>query len=634
MRQLLTDLRGNPIYQSNGSWRRGTTVWRNPYAVLGGDVQSNPQYNPRSLLFLHVTSSDWNAVIRRAQSHPQEVLMVDDNLNTPLHRACQLDPPVEVVTALQDAATQINGLGATPLHIAASHRCNGRALQAIIDLYKGALSHQSRMGRTPIHYACMSYRGLDLVAFQTLLEATLEESRNILLIRQHQTQLPQQNSDNNNDNNDDDDATTTAGESLHVGGDSNGRTSWNDNNNNITSDGGGEALMIADFIDVLRREHGDNVIGESTIDDEDLSVLVVDDPSTGLAHMSTNDTLTLVEDEDLYDDDDDENNPNKDNSNIVTWKDSTGNTPLSLLFRRYRERVKSVISVLEQMRNNPGSTTPTTSPTSLQTDLGHLWGKARLIVARLTEEQQQRIKESTEARANTVDLQQQQQKDDYSASGSSYGGHLSAAAAWSSERCRSATAVTSGVEDPAAQHPVTNRLSLSPTGFPTTDRQRTGGDENKGTDAETEPSKVSSVQERQFRIVHASVALAGYGCPPEMIRLAISIHPHQVKEMDEDGNLVSILWSIFLCHKTKMKRDSHEMLLFYSPFCLLVSSLSTLQPPPPLLVASHQVLPCPMTRLSSQMGWQVYSVPDPRKGPGGREYQSKTHPLRRSSNCC
>ena len=40
-----------------------------------------------------------------------------------------------------------------------------------------------------------------------------------------------------------------------------------------------------------------------------------------------------------------------------------------------------------------------------------------------------------------------------------------------------------------------------------------------------------------FRIVHASVGLTGYGCPPELIRLAISIHPNQVMEMDADGNL-------------------------------------------------------------------------------------------------
>lgn len=47
----------------------------------------------------------------------------------------------------------------------------------------------------------------------------------------------------------------------------------------------------------------------------------------------------------------------------------------------------------------------------------------------------------------------------------------------------------------------------------------------------------SCKESRSFRIVHASVGLIGYGCPPEMIRLAISIHPDQVREMDEDGNL-------------------------------------------------------------------------------------------------
>ena len=46
-----------------------------------------------------------------------------------------------------------------------------------------------------------------------------------------------------------------------------------------------------------------------------------------------------------------------------------------------------------------------------------------------------------------------------------------------------------------------------------------------------------STESRQFRIVHASVGLIGYGCPPEMIRLAISLHPQQVREMDEEGNL-------------------------------------------------------------------------------------------------
>lgn len=542
MRQLLTDLRGNPIYQSNGSWRGtqrsfhyGNHHHRHHAGAGSGSASSvvNPNlHNPRSLLFLSVTSADWDETIRRAQSHPQEVLMVDDNGNTPLHRACQLDPPVDVVRALQEAATQTNAMGATPLHVAASHRCNASALQALIDYYKGGLSQQSRMGRTPIHYACTSYRGLDLVAFQTLLEATLEESRNLLWTRRQQEQEMAAQNNNNNNNDESDEVTTT------LGGGGPGTTTFT---------GSDEVLKITDFIDILR-ERGDG--DHDTIDDEDLSVLVVDDPSTGLAHMSTNDTLTMVDDEeddDENNEDDGEDNPNKDNTNIVTWKDATGNTPLGLLFRRYRERVKSVISVLEQMRTNPASATPTTSPTSLQTDLGHLWGKARLIVARLTEEQQEQQQQQQQLvvtdLANPSAAQQSasstaaldgHQNDDSSSSGSSYGEHWTAAAAWSSERFHGKPSLTTFMV--SQTNPVTSSLNADvPIAGHHSEEDSDKGETAAG---ETTLPDLQVKKERQFRIVHASVALTGYGCPPEMIRLAISIHPHQVREMDEDGNLV------------------------------------------------------------------------------------------------
>jgi hypothetical protein len=52
-----------------------------------------------------------------------------------------------------------------------------------------------------------------------------------------------------------------------------------------------------------------------------------------------------------------------------------------------------------------------------------------------------------------------------------------------------------------------------------------------------ETDRPTTVVKKKFRVVHASVGLIGYGVPPELIRLAISIHPHQVTEMDEDGNL-------------------------------------------------------------------------------------------------
>lgn len=131
MRHLISDLRGNPIYTSFGSWRS-----RN--GNLASSSRSNTaQYNPRAILFLHVRSSDWNAVIQRVKTHPLDVLMIDDNGNTPLHIACQLDPPAEVLVSLKEAVEQTNSWGATPLHIAASHRCNAQTLKQLIDFFSG-----------------------------------------------------------------------------------------------------------------------------------------------------------------------------------------------------------------------------------------------------------------------------------------------------------------------------------------------------------------------------------------------------------------------------------------------------------------------------------------------------------------
>ncbi|KAG7372384.1 ankyrin repeat domain protein [Nitzschia inconspicua] len=510
MRHLLTDLSGNPIYTSFGTWRGTNDRLRS----------SSPHHNPQSLLFLYITSASWNDAIRRAQSHPQEILYIDDNGNTPLHRACQLDPPAEVLHVLQDAVTQTNSLGATPLHIAASHRCNARTLRELIDLYPGALCQCSRMGRTPIHYACMSYRGLDLVAFQVLLEKTLEESRR----KQQEYQLEQ-------DGNDDD----AEGE-----------------NQDVISGGESDGFKITDFIDIVREAKEGDIQ-----DDEEISVLMGDGDSqfamgvSGhsssswmMQTRSTNDGFSTLGGEDgtspnnASGNDDDQESPDKNqNFNVVTWKDNTGNTPLGLLFRRYRERVRSVITVLEQMRNGASTTPRTTTPTSLQTDLGHLWGKARLIVARLTEEQQQQEHEQNLAFASRAEQQQfQTQKgDDASSVGQQ---HWTAAASWSKERFTGnngtpvmsqnhvrASAVASAMVREDVNREIIKTSSSS------------SSSECEDDDDVKSAAKEFEMEPREFRIVHASVGLTGYGCPPEMIRLAISIHPHQVREMDEDGNL-------------------------------------------------------------------------------------------------
>jgi hypothetical protein len=353
MRTLLTDQEGNPVSVES---RRSSNT-RLQRTVLSTLLQNRPPA--------------WDDIVRRATAHPHEILVRDDDGLTPLHQACYLDPPPDVIRALQATAHYTNAFGLTPLHIAASHRCQTPALQSLMDLHPAALQTPSRMGRTPMHYACMSFRGLDLEAFQALLEAT------------------------------------------------------------------------------LKRIHSNtNQEQEAAASEESM--------------MKLEDSWTFL-DNDMQD--------YQQGANVMTWKDSTGRTPLELLFYRYRERVRSAICRLDRPRGNASAsaTTPDHHDATLGADLGHLWGKAQIVVARQT---------------NVMSEDND----------SSFG------VPWEMQ-----------------------------TLFPQATQQSA---------ATSNGDNGSPERDRKFRILHASVGLIGYGCPPEMIRLAISLHPEQVREMDEDGNLV------------------------------------------------------------------------------------------------
>ena len=382
MRQLLTDLRGNPIYNFAQRRLRRMRLYQNHSTTL----------------LICIRNRAWDDVQRRALSHPTEISIRDEvSGNTPLHEACRLDPPKEVVEVLASTARVKNKHGATPLHIAASHRCSAEALRTLMECAAGIPStcgsclqdvsptaELSNIGRAPIHYACMSFRGLESEAFQLLLDKTIQEG----------------------------------------------------------------------YIEIERRFELDDFIDEEFEELED--------------YFKPAEEKKIV--------------------NVMSMKDASGQTPLGLLFRRYRERVRGVINTVDRLRSdNPPDRAALASAVTVQADLGELWERARFIIGRLTEE-----------------LHKEGQNSAFS--GCSSPGEAAVrqeAAAWATE-----------------QHQVFSD---------------SGDDTNLSEEsAEETPEKTDR---RRFRIVHASVALIGYGCPPEMIRLAISMHPQQVREMDEDGNL-------------------------------------------------------------------------------------------------
>jgi ankyrin repeat protein len=91
----------------------------------------------------------------------KEAIMVDDFGSTPLHIACQRNPPLEIIQALlvacPQAATDKDILGNTPLHVAASNpETNPAIVRALLQVYCPiAISIiKNKEGLTALHMAC------------------------------------------------------------------------------------------------------------------------------------------------------------------------------------------------------------------------------------------------------------------------------------------------------------------------------------------------------------------------------------------------------------------------------------------------------------------------------------------------
>jgi ankyrin repeat protein len=564
MRYLLTDLRGNPIYSlsyagpleqsSTGcnnhnsdanrivSSSAGTRHQHRPYGInhnhiyvryspyshhfnrrlsgssCRGGTATRTSFAASASLFSMVRNRAWDDVIRRATRYPNEVYGKESSTgNTLLHVACRLDPPPKVIEALRENCRIPNAEGATPLHIAASHRCSAAALQALLDVssksehpnddgddddssymsknHSSATADLSRMGRAPIHYACMSFRGLDIDAFRLLLDASLRDG-NLWL---EKPKLP----------------------STH---------------------------------------HEDDLINEEDIEDLDFEECEnTDHPLEAIDTIEQYDDKTTcgnIVDNTFQSFRDIEGCLTMDNSiisascndrvlvNVMGLKDATGQTPLALLFRRYRERVRCVINTLDCLRAEHGDDPVRLAfhaAITVHNDLGQLWDKARWIIARLTEE---RLAKDNNSLKDTDCLSLSQYKSDHKhrigAPGLESPGDVAVAqeaAQWATEQqyCSKFMSSSLHANENASTSESTN-LEETIT-LPADDAISVSKMTVVSTHSTMQNVGVPAANIRQFRIVHASVGLIGYGCPPELIRLAISIYPHQVSEMDEDGNL-------------------------------------------------------------------------------------------------
>ena len=459
-------------------------------------------------LYYAVRNRDWDAVRRRLRAHSREVWVQEESSgNTSLHVACRLDPPASVVAALltvgeySETGMDVGSLaghartryaleevrnaeGATALHVACSHRANEEVIRILMApagedetemgsgnrewIARTTAAHTAltRMGRSPLHYACMSFRGLGVEAFRALLEAT---------VLQHAVAVAAAAS-----------ASATAGGGGGYDADLEAAEKDDD------------CALVSPSIDC---KFEFNKLPAADLDDEDDEDAFLNEHDAPISAGTSSSV-----------------------ANPVTLRDVTGQTPLGLLFRRYRERLRCVIKIVE--KNAAASSgandilmsadgVQNVAAQAVQADLGELWEKARLIVSTMAEQQYSPEVEDMVHFNGTFPWDQRDSDDEQPVQLPSEAERFAAeeAAAWA-----------------ASTHRPLSCRRVSPS--PSAERIRSGR------------------KMRSFRIVHASVGLVGYGCPPEMVRLAASVHPEQVREMDEDGNLplhIAATASSFAC---------------------------------------------------------------------------------------
>ena len=463
MRFFRTDRRGNPIH-----WRQ----------------QSRPKQQRRRPTVLHllVQNRAWNDVIQRARTHAHEVTTKrreDDS--TALHLACRLDPPPQVVEALHATALYQNAEGCTPLHIAAANRCSKQVVEILlrppvddestattarstVASYPTGINRAASIGTTSSSFG--NSFGTDTEALSTT-DSSVVSDRPPAAVLTRQGRAP-----------------------IHYAC----------------------ASYRGLRLDAFR------VLLEATL-------------QTGRVALHQHDTTAEEDDlEDLMEDVEVEikslellEPPPVVWVNVVACRDKSGQTPLGLLFYRYKERVRLTINTMERWRREGRGASRLAAALTIHAELGELWEKARCIVTRLTEERMP-----------------QRYDDEYQ---NNNGNGNNTKNSTRLNKTRIGNIIGGNADDGSYEELLLLSNDDADSGFETESpgEQAVALEAAKWAVEQHTPSHrgplVKNRRRRPFQIVHASVGLTGYGCPPEMIRLAVSIHPDQVREMDDDGNL-------------------------------------------------------------------------------------------------
>jgi hypothetical protein len=132
----------------------------------------------RSKLNLLLFEEDWHSAIAEIEWHPHEAKVWstrpgffdgDHESNVlPIHVACSVHAPLEVIKAIVEAYPEC--VGATesafkrlPIHVACQFAARAGVIEYLVEQYVASTMEADVLGRLPIHYACSNGAPLDVV---------------------------------------------------------------------------------------------------------------------------------------------------------------------------------------------------------------------------------------------------------------------------------------------------------------------------------------------------------------------------------------------------------------------------------------------------------------------------------------
>jgi hypothetical protein len=123
----------------------------------------------RNLLNIYLFDEDWTSATTEIECHPHETRLWSarpgffdgehESHVLPIHVACSLHAPLEVVRAIVEAHPQCLGMKESsfkrlPIHVACQFAAPVEVIQYLADEYVAGTLEPDALGRLPIHYAC------------------------------------------------------------------------------------------------------------------------------------------------------------------------------------------------------------------------------------------------------------------------------------------------------------------------------------------------------------------------------------------------------------------------------------------------------------------------------------------------